>query len=87
MPYELLIERHAEKDLTKLEKSLFAQITIKIKELAINPHSPGSTKITGSQNDWRLRVGDYRVLYEIDNKTKTVKIMRIKHRREAYRDL
>lgn len=87
MPYELHIERHAEKDLNKLEKSLFIQIARRIKELAGNPHPQGSKKITGSQNDWRLRAGDYRILYEIDNKTKVVRIIRIKHRREAYRDL
>lgn len=87
MPYELLIERNVEKDLKKLKISLFAKITTKIKELADNPHPQGSRKITGSQNDWRLRIGNYRVLYEIDNKTKTIKIMRVKHRREAYRDL
>jgi mRNA interferase RelE/StbE len=63
MPYELHIERHAEKDLNKLEKSLFIQIATRIKELAGNPHPQGSKKITGSQNDWRLRVGDYRILY------------------------
>jgi mRNA interferase RelE/StbE len=87
MPYELLIERNAEKDLKKLEISLFTKITTKIKELADNPHPQDSRKIMGSQNDWRLRIGNYRVLYEIDNKTKTIKIMRVKHRREAYRDL
>ena len=87
MPYDLHIERHAEKDLKKLETSLFTQIVSRIKELAANPHPQGSKKITGSQNDWRLRIGDYRVLYEIDNKTRTINIMRVKHRREAYRDL
>jgi mRNA interferase RelE/StbE len=87
MQYELLIERNAEKDLKKLKISLFTKITTKIKDLADNPHPQGSRKITGSQNDWRLRIGNYRVLYEIDNKTKTIKIMRVKHRREAYRDL
>lgn len=81
MPFELYIERHAEKDLQKLEASLFKQIVKKIKELSDNPHPHGSRKITGSQNDWRLRCGDYRVLYEIDNKTKIIKIMRVKHRR------
>ena len=86
MSYELHIERNAEKDLNKLEKTLFIEIATKIKRLADNPHPHGSKKITGAQNDWRLRIGDYRVLYEIDNKTKTIKIMRVKHRREAYRD-
>ena len=87
IPYDLYIERRAERDLKKLETSIFTQIVRKIKELADNPHLQGSKKIAGSQNDWRLRIGVYRVLYEIDTKTKTIKIMRDKHRREAYRDL
>jgi mRNA interferase RelE/StbE len=87
MPYELYVERHAEKDLNKLPPQLFSQITAKIKELVSNPHPQGSIKIKGSQKDWRLRIGDYRVLYEINNTTKTITIMRVKHRREVYRDL
>jgi len=87
MPYEVYIERRAEKDLKKLEGPLFSEIVARIKGLAGNPRPTGSKKIAGSQNDWRIRIGSYRVLYEIDNKTKTIKIMRVKHRREAYRDL
>jgi mRNA interferase RelE/StbE len=86
MSYELLIERRAEKDLKKLEPFLFAVAVEKIKSLSKNPHPPGSRKLSGSQNDWRIRIGDYRVLYEIDNKARTIKIMRVKHRREVYRD-
>jgi mRNA interferase RelE/StbE len=86
MSYELFIERRAEKDLKKLEPSLFAVVVEKIKYLSKNPHPPGSRKLSGSQNDWRIRIGDYRILYEIDNKARTIKIMRIKHRREVYRD-
>jgi len=87
MPYELHVEKHAEKDLVRLPPSLFSQIITKVKELAANPHPPGSRKISGSRKDWRLRVGDYRVLYEIDSRAKTITVMRIKHRREVYRDL
>lgn len=87
MPYKLLIERRAEKDIKRLEAPLFTKITTRIKELSNTPHPQGSRKITGSQNDWRIRIGDYRILYEIDNKTKTIKVMRVKHRREAYRDI
>ncbi|MDA8104564.1 MAG: type II toxin-antitoxin system RelE/ParE family toxin [Nitrospiraceae bacterium] len=86
MPYELLIERRAEKDLKKLQVSLFTVVIEKIKSLSENSHPAGSRKLSGSQNDWRIRIGDYRVLYEIDNKTQTIKIMRVKHRREVYRD-
>jgi mRNA interferase RelE/StbE len=87
MPYELYIERRAEKDLKKLETALFSEIVAKIKGLVDNPHPQGSKKIAGSHNDWRIRIGNYRVLYEIDNKTKKIKIMRVKHRREVYRGL
>jgi len=86
MSYELLIERRAEKDLKKLETSLFTVVVEKIKSLSENPHPAGSRKLSGSQNDRRIRIGDYRVLYEIDNKARTIKIMRVKHRREVYRD-
>jgi len=86
MSYELLIERRAEKDLKKLEASLFTVVVEKIKSLSENPHLAGSRKLSGFQNDWRIRIGDYRVLYEIDNKARTIKIMRVKHRREVYRD-
>jgi len=87
MPYELYVERHAEKDLNKLPPPLFSQIAAKIGKLASEPHPRESKKIKGSLKDWRLRIGDYRVLYEIDNVTKKITIMRVKHRREAYRDL
>lgn len=87
MPYELLIERHAEKDLKKLSSQLFSQIMAKIRALAMNPHPQGSRKISGSAKDWRLRVGNYRILYEVDNRANTVTIMRVKHRKDVYRDL
>ncbi len=86
MKYELFIEGRAEKDLKKLDTSLFKLIITEIKNLADNPHPHNSKKITGSKNDWRIRIGDYRVLYEIDNKDQIIKIMRVKHRREAYRN-
>ena len=85
MKFELLIENRAEKDLEKLDPSIFKLIAIQIKNLSENPYPHNSKKIMGSKNDWRIRIGDYRVLYEIDNKNRVIKIMRVKHRREAYR--
>ena len=83
--YEVLLERNAERDLKKLPKDIFHRIVVSVKSLAQNPKPQGSRKIIGSKNDWRIRVGDYRVIYEIDEEVKAVKIMRIRHRREAYR--
>jgi mRNA interferase RelE/StbE len=83
--YEILLERRAEKDLRKLSSELFQRIIAKIQSLSENPKPQGSRKITGSKNDWRIRIGDYRAIYEIDEQEKRVRIMRVRHRREAYR--
>jgi len=83
--YEVCIEKTAENDLRRLPTTTFNRVIPHIKELAENPRLPGCRKLTGSKNDWRIRIGDYRVLYEIDEKAKAVRIMRVRHRREAYR--
>ena len=63
----------------------FHRIIPQIRALAENPRPLGCRKLTGSKNDWRIRVGDCRVLYEIDEKARAVRIMRVRHRREVYR--
>jgi mRNA interferase RelE/StbE len=83
--YELYLERAAERDLKKIPKDLFQKILSHLKDLAVNPRPPGSRKIKSSSNDWRIRIGDYRVIYEIDEKTKAVMILRVRYRKEAYR--
>ena len=83
--YEVLLESRAERDLKKLPGEVFHRIIPPLKSLADNPKPKGARKISGSKNDWRLRIGDYRVIYEIDERAKCVKVMRIRHRREAYR--
>ena len=83
--YEVLLERRAERDLKRLEAKEFHRITREIKALAENPRPPGCRKIAGSERDWRIRIGDYRVIYELDEEAKVVRVMRVRHRREAYR--
>jgi len=83
--YEVYLERKAERDLKRLSSYDFSQIIAHVKALAKNPRPKGSHKLAGSKIDWRMRVGEFRVIYEIDRKQKMVKIMRIKHRREVYR--
>ena len=83
--YEVHLERAAENDLKRLTTSTFHRIIPQIRALAENPRPLGCRKLTGSKNDWRIRIGDYRVLYEIDEKAKAVRIMRVRHRREVYR--
>lgn len=83
--YEILLERRAERDLRRLAANIFQRVIAAIAELADDPRPPGCVKLTGSDNDWRIRIGDYRVLYEIKDNNQVVRIMRIRHRREAYR--
>ena len=83
--YEVYLERSAENDLRRLTPSIFHRILPHIKTLSGNPRPSGCRKITGSSNDWRIRIGDYRIIYEIDDESKTVRIMRVRHRREVYR--
>ena len=83
--YSVLIERAAEKALAKLSAEMRQRTIAAIKALAENPRPSGCRKLTGSENDWRIRVGDYRVIYEIADEIRVVRIHRVRHRREAYR--
>ena len=83
--HEVFLERAAEKDLKALPSAIFRRVIPQIRALAQNPRPPGCHKIAGSRNDWRIRIGDYRVVYEVDDKLKQVRVMRVRHRREAYR--
>jgi mRNA interferase RelE/StbE len=83
--YEVYLERAAENDLKRLPATTFHRIIHQIRTLAENPRPSGCRKLTGSKNEWRIRIGDYRVLYEIDEKTRAVRIMPVRHRREVYR--
>ena len=83
--YEVFLEGRAERDLRGLAADLFREIIPHIRALAQNPRPSGCRKIAGSKSDWRIRVGSHRIIYEIDDKANIVRVMRVKHRREAYR--
>ncbi|MEJ2733781.1 MAG: type II toxin-antitoxin system RelE/ParE family toxin [Anaerolineae bacterium] len=83
--YEAYLERAAERDLRRLPVETFPRIVPRIRALAENPRRPGCRKLTGSENDWRIRIGDCRAIYETDEAEKAVRVYRIRHRREAYR--
>ena len=83
--YDVLLERSVERALKRVSSSDFSRILVALKELASNPRPSGCKKLVGGERDWRVRVGDYRALYEIDDAEKTVRVLNVKHRREAYR--
>ena len=83
--YEVYLERTAERDLRQLSAKIFGRIIPEIRALAENPRPHGCRKITGSRNDWRIRIGDYRVIYEIRDERPSVLVVAVGHRREIYR--
>ena len=82
--YQLDLRRQAYKDLESIPANYSRLIAKHIDSLENNPRPIDSKKLKGDAG-YSLRVGTYRVLYDIDDKSKTVIIYRIKHRREAYR--
>ncbi|MEW6208589.1 MAG: type II toxin-antitoxin system RelE/ParE family toxin [Acidobacteriota bacterium] len=83
--YTLEIIRSAKKQMDDLEDETASRIDAVILKLAANPRPPGCKKLKAQKNTLRVRVGDYRVLYQIDESKKRVIVLGILHRREAYR--
>jgi len=82
--YSLEIKPSAGKELDALDNAQFARIDRKIIVLTENPRPPGCKKLRGYKDHWRIRVGDWRVVYVIDDAARRVSITRIAHRREVY---
>jgi len=83
--YSVLLERAAEKDLARLPSAMHDRVIAALQSLRQNPRPPGCRKLTGTKADWRIRVGDYRVIYEIADVIRVVRVHRIRHRGEVYR--
>jgi len=83
--YQVVVERSAEKDLRRLAPAVRPRVLTAVTALAKNPRPAGSRKLAGTKQDWRIRVGDYRIIYEIADEIRVLRINRIRHRREAYR--
>ncbi len=84
MTYQVILQRPAEKELDALDKTIYKRITARLLALEEDPRPAGVKKLQG-QESYRLRVGDYRVLYTIDDKSKKIFVMAVGHRREVYR--
>ena len=83
--YEVLLERNAEKELLRLPSRVHDRVIEAIAALGKDPRPPGCRKLAGSKNDWRIRVGDYRVVYEIADSVRIIRVHRVRHRSEVYR--
>jgi mRNA interferase RelE/StbE len=84
MSYKILFTRQSEKDLSNLPKSDFRKVEIAIAKLADNPRPPKSKKLT-ARDSWRIRIGNYRVIYLIEDDNLIVIVIEIGHRKEVYK--
>ena len=84
--FRITITHRAEKDLKKLDRNAKNRIVKMIVSLADEPRPLGCSKILSEKGVWRIRIGDYRVLYFADAKTKQIVVGVIGHRREVYRN-
>ena len=85
--YKIEFKQSAERDIRKITPTLIPNILRRIEALADNPFPRQSLKLSGVEVTYRLRVGDYRVIYEVNPEAKTIIIHYVRHRREVYRKL
>lgn len=84
MSYTLFVLPSAERDLDRFSRDLYQRIKKTVLRLEKEPRCPGSKKLAGLEG-YRIRVGDWRILYRIEDAEKRVYVYRVKHRSEAYR--
>ena len=83
--YLLQIKRAAERDLRQLPRPVFTRLNHQILALREDPRPAGAKKLKDRLEGWRVRVGQYRILYQIDDEAQTITIARVQHRRDVYR--
>ena len=84
-PYRLEVTKGAQKQIGALSPKDFRRIDRRILSLEEDPRPPGCKRLQGGQDVYRLRQGDYRIIYYVDDIQTLVKVLRVMHRRDAYR--
>jgi Cytotoxic translational repressor of toxin-antitoxin stability system len=85
MAYRVILQRSAAGELEDLPQPIRRRVARAIEGLASDPRPPGAKLLTGSDRIWRVRVGDYRILYRVNDDLVEVLVIRIRHRSDAYR--
>ena len=85
MVYKIKIDKKAQKEFDKLPVHVQSKLEEKIDELAQNPRPHGAIKLTNEDDLYRIRVGDYRAIYQIQDKILLILVVKIGHRKEIYR--
>jgi mRNA interferase RelE/StbE len=82
--YSIVFARSARHELEVLDAAIIRRILPKVESLADAPRPHGARKLAGEKHLWRIRIGDYRVIYSILDKERRIDITAVRHRREAY---
>ena len=82
--YRVEVKPSARKELERLSNPVIARIIRRLETLVHNARPPGCKKLKGGDREWRLRVGDYRVVYTVDDQKLLVEVTRIRHRSQVY---
>jgi mRNA interferase RelE/StbE len=85
--YNISLKPSVEKDLRSLPKSTVVRVIEQIEGLKTDPLPRKALKLSNAEHLYRIRVGDYRIVYEVDTKTRQVLIHYVRHRREVYRSI
>ncbi len=85
MRYTVEFAISAAREFRALDRQLQRRISAKLSQLAEDPFPAGVQKFQGEEDHWRIRVGDYRVIYRVEKRRVVIVIVRIGHRREVYR--
>ncbi|MBD2682049.1 MULTISPECIES: type II toxin-antitoxin system RelE/ParE family toxin [Nostoc] len=86
MSYTVVISKSVQKQIDNLPNDIIERVIEKIQNLAVEPRPDGIVKLKGFDNEYRIRIGDYRVRYEIDDENQLVQILQCKHRKDVYRN-
>jgi mRNA interferase RelE/StbE len=82
--YHVVLTSSSEKELRRLPRQVIVRVISSLENLASNPRPPGCKKLKGGDREWRIRIGEYRAVYTIDDTKLLVEVTRIRHRREIY---
>ena len=85
MAFRIEWKKSTRKDLRKLPSATVDKIIEAVEGLAENPFPHGVEKLSGSEHAYRIRFGDYRIVYEVVAESKLVEIQRVRHRKDVYR--
>jgi mRNA interferase RelE/StbE len=86
MTYTIIIPKAVQKQLDVLPDKVYERISIKIQQLTDDPRPDGVVKLKGSGNEYRIRISDYRVRYEIDDQALLILLLQCRHRRDVYKE-